>query len=102
MLPNGGNVSTISLGQSLRNTRDGLIRVDVQALIKTADGKESTTIDFARFIPVNSTMSIGMVYLRTNSIAARHQLASLNNTLMVYKDEAISPTQAVATFWKWK
>lgn len=98
MLPTG-NVSTISSGYSLINSTGGLIRVSGQVLVKTIDGKESATVDFARFTPTNSTMGVGIAYIKTNSTG---QLAPLNNTSMVYKNEAISQTQSMSTFWKWK
>jgi hypothetical protein len=98
MLPTG-NVSTISSGYSLINSTGGLVRVSGQVLVKTIDGKESATVDFARFTPINSTMGVGIAYIKTNSTG---QLAPLNNTLMVYKNEAISQTQSMSTFWKWK
>ncbi len=94
-----GNVSTTDLGYSVINSTGGLVKVSGQVLIKTTDGKESATVDFARFTPINSTMGVGIAYIKTNSTG---QLAPLNNTLMVYKNEAISQTQSVSTFWKWK
>jgi hypothetical protein len=104
MLPNGRNVSTVDLGTSYRvtNAMGGLERAGGQVLLRTADGKENAIIDFARYTPVNSTTGVGVAYIRTNSTTTgQQQLASLNNTLMAYKDEAISPLQHTATFWKW-
>jgi hypothetical protein len=98
MLPTG-NMSTTDLGYSVINSTEGLVKVSGQVLIKTIDGKESATVDFARFTPINSTMGVGIAYIKTNSTG---QLAPLNNTLMVYKNEAISQTQSISTFWKWK
>ncbi len=107
MLPptRGGNVSVTSSGYRVTNTTEGLARADGQVFIKTMDGKESATFPFARFTPINSTIGVGMAYLRTNSTTnatmGQQQLTSLNNTLMIYRDEAISPTQHTAIFWKW-
>ncbi len=86
MLPNGRNVSITGLGYRLVNITGGLIRVTSQSLIKTIDGKESATIDYARLNPINSTMGIGIAYIKTSSSTTplgQQQLALLNNTLMV-------------------
>ncbi len=99
--PTERNVSTVDSGYDLINTIGGLVRVTGQSLVKTIDGKESATIDYARFTPANSTIGIGVGYIRTNSTIGQ-QLASLNNTLIVYKSEAISPTEGLVTFWKWR
>ncbi len=101
----GGNVSVTFSGYRVANTTGGLVRAEGQVFIKTIDGKESATFPFARFTPINSTIGIGIAYFRTNSTTiatmGQQQLASLNNTLMVYRDEAISPTQHSGIFWKW-
>lgn len=99
MLPTGTNVSTTHSGYNLVNTTQGFIRVNGQTLIKTIDGKENATIEFTRFSPINLTMGIGIAYIDTNSTIGQ-QLASLDNTLMLYRIEAISPTQDIVIFWK--
>ena len=101
MLPTGTNVSTTDSGYNLLNISQGLVRVSGQVLLKTIDGKENATVDFARFSPINSTMGVGIAYIKTSSTVGQ-QLASLNNTLMVYKVEATSPTQDIVIFWKWE
>ncbi len=102
--PTGRNVIIIFSGYRVTNTTEGLVRAEGQIFVKTMDGKESATIDFRRFIPVNSTMGVGIAYIRTTSTAGQQQqqLASLNNTLMVYNSEAISPIQHLSIYWKWK
>jgi hypothetical protein len=105
VLPNGRNVSTVDTGYRLINSEDGLIRAGGHVFLKTLDGKESATIDFARFTPVNSTLGVGIAYMKTNSptgAIGQQQLASLNNTLMVYKSELLSQAQGIATYWKWE
>lgn len=99
MLPTGTNVSTTDSGYNLFNTTQGFVRVSGQVLLKTIDGKENATIEFTRFSTVNSTLGIGIAYIHTNSTAGQ-QLASLDNTLMLYKIESISPTQDIVIFWK--
>lgn len=99
MLPTGTNVSTTDSGYNLFNTTQGFVRVNGQVLVKTIDGKENATIEFTRFSPSNSTMGIGIAYIDTNSTIGQ-QLASLDNTLMLYRIEAISPTQDIVIFWK--
>lgn len=99
MLPTGTNVSTTDSGYNLFNTTQGFVRVSGQVLIKTIDGKENATIEYTRFTPFNSTMGIGIAYIDTNSTIGQ-QLASLDNTLMLYRIEDISPTLAVVIFWK--
>jgi hypothetical protein len=100
MLPDG-NVSTVDSGYAFVNTMGGLTRVGGQGMIMTADGKENATLDFAEFTPINSTMGIGVGHIRTNSTEGE-QLARLDNTIGVFKDEFISPTEDVVTFWKWQ
>ena len=101
--PIGRNMSVIESGNDLMTTTGGVIRVAGQVLGKTSDGKESATIDFARFTPINSTVGVGIAYIRTNSTTdQQQQLTSLNNTLMVYRSEIISPTEGKATFWQWR
>ena len=109
MLPNGRNVSVIGSGYRLVNTTGGLIRVTGQSLIKTIDGKESALFNVAIFRPIiNSTMQIGVAYIQINSSTTantttgqqQQQLASLNNTLGLYKSEIISPTEYMVTLWK--
>ena len=99
MLPTGQNVSTTDSGYRVTNTTEGLTRAEGHVFIKTTDGNESAAIDFTRFTPPNSTMGIGIAYIHST---IGQQLGSLNNTLMVYKDETISPTEHSSIFWKWK
>lgn len=99
MLPTGTNVSTITSGYRVTNTTEGLARAEGHVFIKTMDGTESATMDFTRFTPINSTVGVGVAYIHS---AQGQQLASLNNTLMVYKDETISPTEHSSIFWEWK
>ncbi len=109
MLPNGRNVSTIESEYDLLNTTGGLVRITGQSLIRTVDGKESATMDFARVTPINSTIGVGIAYTKTNTITAnatgqqqQQQLALLNDTLMVYAKESKPQTGHIATYWKWK
>ncbi len=106
MLPTptgGGNVSTTDSGYSITTTIGGLMKSEGKVLIKTTDGKESAVANFAVLRPINSTTmaaAIGIAYIQTNSTVGQ-QLAPLNNTLGVFKNEEISPTQSTVTFWKW-
>lgn len=99
ILPTGENVSTTDSGYNLFNTTQGFVRVSGQVFLKTVDGKENATIEYIRFTPFNSTTGIGIAYLDTNSTIGQ-QLASLDNILMLYRIEDISPTLAVVIFWK--
>lgn len=99
MLPTGTNVSAITSGYRVTNITEGLARAEGHVFIKTMDGTESATLDFTRFTPINSAVGVGVAYVHS---AQGQQLASLNNTLMVYKDETISPTEHSSIFWKWE
>lgn len=45
--PSGRNVSTIDSGYRVTTCMRGLVRVTGQSLVKTIDGNESATIDYA-------------------------------------------------------
>jgi hypothetical protein len=97
MLPSG-NVSTHDSGKALVTSGARLSEAGGRVLLMTLDGKENATIAFTEFVPANSTTGIGVAYIQTNSTG---QLASLNNTLGVFRDE-IGPQIDTITFWKWK
>jgi hypothetical protein len=101
MLSSGEEVSTSSKGKVKVTPEDGFTKASGHVLVETMDGKENATIAFTDYTPENANVGIGVVAIQTNLTTG--QLALLNNSIGVSKDEFIPQTQeAIMTFWKWK
>jgi hypothetical protein len=100
MLP-VGNVSVADEGSSIIKSMQGFSVVSGHTLYKTKDGQENATVSFTGYLPNNATTVFGIAYIQTNS-ATGQRLAQLNNTIAVFKNELLSPTKSLETFWRWQ
>lgn len=100
MLP-AGNLSTTDTGNATIVSMNGFVRVSGEVMYKTLNGQENAIVTFTEYRPNNANVGIGTAYIQTNSNAGQ-QLAPLNNTIGVFKDQFVSQTESIVTFWKWQ
>ena len=100
MLP-VGNVSVSDEGSAIIKSMQGFSIVLGQRIYKTNDGQGSATINFTGYLPNNSKTVFGIAYIQPNSVTGQ-RLAPLNNTIAIFKEQLLSPTKSIETYWKWK
>ena len=100
MLP-GGNVSVSDEGSAIIKSMQGFSVMLGHRMYKTNDGQGSVTINFTGYLPNNEKTIFGIAYIQPNSITGQ-QLAPLNNTIAIFKEQLLSPTKILETYWKWK
>jgi hypothetical protein len=100
MLPSG-NITVPDRGNAIVVSMHGLMTTSGHVTYMDTNGQGNGTVTFTEYRPNNANTAIGTAYIQTNSSTGQ-QLAALNNTIGVFKDQAISQTETLVTFWKWQ